>query len=64
MYKMHKEILIGAILLLGSLASCTAINKKLGLSDDNVIERTIEFVIKAETDLSIDLTPGDDATGR
>ena len=54
---MHKEILIGAILLLGSLESCSSINQKLGLDDDNLMEQSIEFVIRSETGLSVDLTP-------
>lgn len=40
------------------LTSCTAINQKLGLSDDNVFEETLEYGIKFKTGLDVDLTPG------
>lgn len=40
------------------LCSCSAINAKLGLSDDNPIEEIGEAVIEARTGVDIDLTPG------
>lgn len=46
------------ILPLFMLCSCSAINTKLGLSDDNPIEEIGEAVIEAKTGLDIDLTPG------
>ncbi len=39
--------------------SCSMLNQKLGLSDDNVIEEAVEAVIDVETGLNIDLTPQD-----
>lgn len=53
--------MIGVCLL---LASCTTINHKFGLEDDNAIEQLIEYLIRAETSLDVDLTPGDDAGSR
>jgi len=46
--------LIGAAL---SLHSCSNINEKLGLSDDNLGEEVIEDVIKEEVGVDVDLTP-------
>ena len=46
------------ILPLFMLCSCSAINTKLGLADDNPIEEIGEAVIEAKTGLDIDLTPG------
>lgn len=46
--------LIGAIL---SLPSCSDLNRKLGLSDDNLMEEVIEDVIREETGQDVDLTP-------
>jgi hypothetical protein len=40
-----------------SLASCSTINEKLHLSDDNLGEEIIEDVIKQETGIDMDLTP-------
>ncbi len=56
-----KLLMIGVCLL---LASCTTINHKLGLEDDNAIEQLVEYIIRAESGLNIDLTPGDDAGSR
>lgn len=41
-------------------SSCNPIEQlddKLGVKDDNIIEETVEFGIKAETGIDIDLTP-------
>jgi len=38
--------------------SCSSINKKLGLKDDNFIEESIESIIESNTGLDVDLTPG------
>ena len=49
-----------AIVVFGLLAGCEAghrVNKLLGLSDDNIIEESLEFVIEHETNISLDLTP-------
>lgn len=40
------------------LTSCASINRQLGLQDDNLMEESVEAVIKVETGLDIDLTPG------
>lgn len=56
-----KKLLIGLCLL---LASCSAINQKLGLSDDNPLEQIVEVIIHYETGLSLDLTPDSDAASR
>lgn len=40
------------------LCSCSAINAKLGLSDDNFSEELVEEVIEMKTGLDVDLTPG------
>lgn len=46
------------ILPLLLLCSCSAINAKLGLADDNDLEEISESLIEAKTGLDIDLTPG------
>ena len=62
-----KEFLIG-ILVIAALflaGSCTAINRYLGLPDDNIIEEVVEGavedVIKDELgiDVDLDFTPGE-----
>lgn len=47
-------LIIGAALL---LPSCSQINEKLGLPDDNLGEEVIENVIKEEVGVIVDLTP-------
>ena len=47
-------IVIGTILILDS---CTSINKKFHLQNDNPIEQLIELEIENLTGLEIDLTP-------
>ena len=39
------------------LCGCTSINKKFGLSDENMLEELVEDVIEQKTGLDIDLTP-------
>jgi hypothetical protein len=56
-----KSLLIGVCLL---LVSCSAINEKVGLPDDNAIEQLVEVIIHYETGLSVDLTPAEDETSR
>lgn len=46
--------LIGVILL---LPSCSQLNQKAGLQDDNLIEEVTESLIKEKTGADIDLTP-------
>lgn len=58
-----KKFLLWALILclLVSFAAfccgCSYINKKLGLSDDNLGEEIVEEVIEMKTGLDIDLTP-------
>lgn len=47
-------LILGMTLL---FLSCSEINKKLGLPDDNLAEEVIEDVIKEETGVDVDLTP-------
>lgn len=47
-------VLIGAALL---LSSCSMLNKKLGLQDDNIVEEVTESLIKEKTGMDMDLTP-------
>lgn len=50
-------LLMVAVISLLAITSCSAINKKLGLKDDNVAEELLEGVIDSKTGLKIDLTP-------
>lgn len=36
---------------------CQTLNDKTGMKDDNIIEESIEAVIKAETGIDMDLSP-------
>jgi hypothetical protein len=38
---------------------CHHFNDQLGLASDNALEQSVEAVIKVNTGLDIDLTPGD-----
>lgn len=40
------------------ISGCSSINKKLGIEDDNIIEESAEEVLKKNTGLSLDFTPG------
>ena len=40
-----------------ALCSCSSLNEEVGLKDDNLLEETVEAVIKEETGLEVDLTP-------
>lgn len=51
------KLLILSALAILLLPSCSYINQKMGLQDDNLGEEVIEAVIKTETGLDIDLTP-------
>lgn len=46
--------LIGVILL---LPSCSDLNEKVGVPDDNIVEEIIEFIIEDNTGVDVDLTP-------
>ncbi len=39
------------------LISCSSINRKMGIPDDNILEEITEDVIQAETGVNVDLTP-------
>ena len=45
------------VLLTTFVASCSYLNKKVGLQDDNTIEEAIEDAIQDRFGLDIDLTP-------
>lgn len=47
-------LIIGAAL---SLPSCSQINERIGLPDDNLGEEVIEDVIKEKVGVDVDLTP-------
>lgn len=51
-------IFLSVLCLMFSCFSCSSINKKLGLKDDNFIEEALESVIESNTGFDIDLTPG------
>jgi len=48
--------LITIIVSAGLLGGCSYINRKLGVSDDNVLEEMAERFIQSETGLDIDLS--------
>jgi hypothetical protein len=52
---MKKYLSAAALVFL--VCSCSTINKKVGVEDDNLIEETAEFLIDQKTGLNIDLTP-------
>lgn len=54
-----KTVLVGCLLCVcvAGCVSCTWLNKKLGLRDDNIIEEAVEEAIKEETGLDVDMTP-------
>lgn len=54
-----KKVLIGLACLscLVSILSCSPLNKKIGLPDDNPLEQFVEWLINKEMGLNIDLTP-------
>jgi len=45
------------ILLLMLLCSCSVINRKFGLDDDNFAEEAVEFAIQSKLEFDVDLTP-------
>ena len=56
-----KDIMIRTLifLVLGCfmINGCSALNRSIGLEDDNHVEELIEEVIEAQTGIEIDLTP-------
>lgn len=58
--KYRKWIMRGLLILVGIMVacgSCSYLNKKFGLRDDNPFEEAIEEVVKDKTGLDVDLTP-------
>lgn len=51
-----KQIFL-TFIIISSFFSCTYINKKFGLNDDNDFEEITESVIYHKTGLDIDLSP-------
>ena len=51
---------VGLTALVGSVVfgGCQYLNKKVGLSDDNMIEEQLENMILQQTGLDLDLSPG------
>ncbi len=52
---MRVTLVIGLCLLL--CGGCSYINKKMNMSDDNIIEESFESIIERQLGLDIDLTP-------
>lgn len=52
---MQKILLMIGVTLL--LPSCSDLNKKVGLKDDNDVEQRLEKLIEDETGIKVDLTP-------
>lgn len=57
--KNHKSggIMKYVLPILMCLCSCSYINTRLGLQDDNPIEELAEFAVKTQTGLDLDFTP-------
>ena len=55
--KMTLKVLVLLIIACGFVGGCSLINKKLGLSDDNVAEELFEEIIQENTGLDLDLSP-------
>ena len=47
------------VVALVGLAGCSALNRKAGLKNDNLIESCAEDMLKSRTGLDIDLSPED-----
>lgn len=50
-------LLLISFLLLG-IISCTPINQYFGLEDDNLVEEMSEEVLRSQTGIDMDFTPG------
>ena len=50
-------LLLTAIIIMACMYSCSTLNKKAGLEDDNIIEESVEAAIKYKTGFDLDLTP-------
>lgn len=55
--KIMTKTLIRLTIIACTLGGCTAINKYIGLPDDNPLEEIAEQLIKNETGLDVDLSP-------
>ena len=51
------KVIAAIVVAAALLGGCTALNKKLGFADDNIIEEAIENKIKDATGLDLDLSP-------
>ncbi len=61
LYKKHRSLIMKVIAAIAVAAAllggCTALNKKFGMADDNIIEEAIENKIEDVTGLDLDLSP-------
>ena len=59
-----KDLIMGLCLLVVLLctyfSSCSTINEKAGLENDNIFEQSVEKLIESELGIELDLTPNDD----
>lgn len=53
----HALLIASAIVLSLVSLSCSRLNDKFGLPDDNLIEQFFEWVIDNKTGIDVDLTP-------
>jgi len=52
-----RGIIVFCVAVAAVLGGCTAINKRLGLSDDHAVEERLEEHIEDATGIPLDLTP-------
>lgn len=50
-------LLLCLVVAAAFFGGCSTLNKKLGLSDDNIIEEAIEHQIEDKTGIDLDLSP-------
>lgn len=62
------RVIVALVAVGAALGGCSALNKRLGLQDDNPVEEFLEQVIENKTGQDIDLTPeskeGDTQSGK
>ncbi len=46
-----------SVLFTLSFVSCSELNEKIGLKDDNIAEEFLENVVESKTGLDVDFTP-------